>query len=229
MSTNTDSIHAKVQAILDRANHPNTPLHEAEVALAMAQKLILKHGLDEQAFAESSGDPLEITCERIVVAGQYQLDRLIVASEIARANSCATYRTVTYSGEKKSLVLVLYGTESDLFATRTMWASADATIARLLPRGDRRFRGSWIRGFRAGVEHALRKAKSEVIQEQGVGAGLVLADKAKRADGEMRATIRLRSSYRRVGADSGAFSAGRSAGSAFNATGIGGRQGALGR
>lgn len=237
----SDPIYSKVQAILDRANHPNTPHEEAEVALAMAQKLILKHGLDEQAFAESSGDPLAIECERIEIRGAYAFDRLMVASTIARANSCAVYRSATYdrvevrrrSGytgteAKKVIVLVMYGTEADLFAARTMWATADAMIARLLPQGDRRFRGSWIRGFDAGVSSALRKAKSEIIQEQGVGAGLVLADKAKRADTEMRSKIRLRTTYRRTGADSGAYGQGRSAGSSFNASSIGGRQRALG-
>lgn len=236
----SDPIYSKVQAILDRANHPNTPREEAEVALAMAQKLILKHGLDEQAFAESSGDPLAIECERIEIRGAYAFDRLMVASTIARACSCAIYRSAVYESvsvrrrsgyegfdHKKIIVLVMYGTKADLFAARTMWATADAMIARLLPQGDRRFKGSWIRGFDAGVASALRKAKSEIIQEQGVGAGLVLADKVKRADAEMRSHVTLRTTYRRTGADSGAYSQGRSAGSSFNASSIGGRQRAL--
>jgi len=236
----SDPIHSKVQAILDRANHPNTPHEEAEVALAMAQKLILKHGLDEQAFAESSGDPLSIECERLEIRGAYALDRLMVASTIARANSCAVYRSATYervevrrrnghtsTDIKKVIVLVMYGTEADLFAARTMWATADAMIARLLPRGDRRFKGSWIRGFDAGVNSALRKAKSEIIQEQGVGVGLVLADKAKRADNEMRSKTRLHTTYRRTGSNSGAYGQGRNAGSSFNASSIAGRQQAL--
>jgi hypothetical protein len=109
-----------------------------------------------------------------------------------------------------------------------MWASADAMIARLLPKGDRLYRGSWIRGFRDGVENALAKAKREIVEEQGAGAGLVLADKAKRADQEMRAGVTLRTTYRRTSLNSSGYGAGRSAGSSFNATGIGGRQRAIG-
>ena len=226
---NQEDIYSKVQSILDRANHPNTPREEAETALAMAQKLILKYSLDESAFAESSGDPLSIVKEMIVIKGKYNLDRLCVASTIARANSCACFRSSHYGeGGKKVLVLYIFGTEADIFSTKTMWASADAMIARLLPKqGDRRLKGSWIRGFRSGVESVLHKAKAEIIEEQGAGAGLVLADKAKRADSEMRSGIKLKTMYRRTNDSSSGWNAGRSAGASFNGTGIGGRQRAL--
>jgi hypothetical protein len=101
-------------------------------------------------------------------------------------------------------------------------------VARLLPKGDRLYRGSWLRGFANGVDQALSKAKREIVEEQGSGASLVLADKAKRADNEMRAGNNLRTTYRRTSHNSSGYGAGRSAGSSFNATGIGGRQRAIG-
>ncbi|MFM7409679.1 MAG: DUF2786 domain-containing protein, partial [Actinomycetota bacterium] len=41
----------KVRAILERANHPNTPQAEAETALALAYRLMQKHGLEESDVA----------------------------------------------------------------------------------------------------------------------------------------------------------------------------------
>ena len=42
-----DSLHAKVRAILEKANHPTTPQAEAETALALAFRLMQKYDLDE--------------------------------------------------------------------------------------------------------------------------------------------------------------------------------------
>jgi len=38
-----DSLHAKVRAILEKANHPTTPQAEAETALALAFRLMQKY------------------------------------------------------------------------------------------------------------------------------------------------------------------------------------------
>lgn len=41
-----DSVERKVRALLERANHPGTPPAEAEAALAMAYRLMMKYHLD---------------------------------------------------------------------------------------------------------------------------------------------------------------------------------------
>jgi hypothetical protein len=38
--TSRESVQAKVRAIIERANHPNTPQAEAETALALALRLM---------------------------------------------------------------------------------------------------------------------------------------------------------------------------------------------
>jgi uncharacterized membrane protein YgcG len=227
---NTEAIYAKVQAILDRANHPNTPQAEAETALAMAQRLMMKHGLEESAFAKAQDRDENIVTEVIEVGGKWQLRRLSLASVIAKANSVACYRSTRWRDGKSLLTLVVYGTAGDIFAVKTLFASADLLASRVIPKGDRSFRNAWWLGFSAGVSEVLRKSKNEVIAEQGVGTGLVLADKFKRADSEMRAKVKLKSAgYSRYSSGSG-YSAGQSAGRAFSTGGIGnGVTGALGR
>jgi hypothetical protein len=227
---NTEAIYAKVQAILDRANHPNTPQAEAETALAMAQRLMMKHGLEESAFAKAQDRDENIVTDQITFSGQWQLRRLGLAGAIANANSVANYRATSWAGGKKSLALVVYGTAGDIFAVKTLFASADLLASRVIPKGDRSFRTAWWLGFSSGVREVLTKSKNEVIAEQGVGTGLVLADKFKRADAEMRSKVKLKSTgYSRYSSDGG-YSAGRSAGRAFSTGGIGnGVTGALGR
>lgn len=227
---NTEAIYDKVQAILDRANHPNTPQAEAETALAMAQRLMMKHGLEESAFAKAQDRDENIVTEIIEVGGKWQLRRLSLASAIAKANSVACYRSIAWRDGKKILTLVVYGTAGDIFAVKTLFASADLLASRVIPKGDRSFRNAWWLGFASGVREVLTKSKNEVIAEQGAGTGLVLADKFKRADTEMRSKVKLRSAgYSRYSSGSG-YSAGRSAGRAFSTGGIGnGVTGALGR
>jgi hypothetical protein len=43
----------KIQALLTLAQHPNTPQAEAETALALASKLMQKHGLSEHDVADA--------------------------------------------------------------------------------------------------------------------------------------------------------------------------------
>ena len=47
------NIERKVRAMLERANHPGTPKAEAEAALAMAYRLMMKYDLDVQMLCES--------------------------------------------------------------------------------------------------------------------------------------------------------------------------------
>lgn len=227
---NNQAMYDKVQAILDRANHPNTPQAEAETALAMAQRLMMKHGLDESAFAKAQDRDEDIVRDEIIITGKWLVRRLSLAGTIARANSVACYRSQRSVNGKKAQALVVFGTAGDVFAVKTLFASADLLASRLIPKGDRSFRNSWWVGFAYGVGQVLSKSKTEFIQEHGAGAGLVLADKFKRAETEMNAKVKLRisrgSSYR----NNGGFGQGASAGRSFSTGGIGnGVTGALGR
>jgi uncharacterized membrane protein YgcG len=234
-----NAIIDKVRAILDRANHPNTPQAEAETALAMAQRLMMKHGLDEVVFANASNDSVEVVTDEIVISGAWALNRLRLAHRIAVANSVASYRSTHYVKdergiyEKKGLKIVLYGTKSDIFTVKTLFASAELLAGRLIPKGDRSFRHAWWLGFANGVGKVLYRSKNDFVREQGAGAGLVLADKYKRADNEMNAKVKLQSRSSRTTYRSGdGYSAGVSAGSSFNlgGRGVGGSAvGALGR
>lgn len=46
----SDKILDRIQKILDRANHPNTPQDERDAALAMADKLMAGHNIEEAAI-----------------------------------------------------------------------------------------------------------------------------------------------------------------------------------
>lgn len=244
MSTNTEqSIIEKVRAILDRANHPNTPQAEAETAFTLAQKLITKYNLDESALLDAQHIEEGIEKATIDITGKYALRRLEVCAVVARANSCAVYRTNLYDTKwsenrhgrlvraQQGYTLVVYGTAKDIFATQVLWQAVEALGIRKVPQGDRAYKNSWWHGFQSGIQKALDNATKEVIQETGdTSLALVLRDRTQRAQDEMTARVRLRkgraSSYSR----GDAWGAGRSAGETFSTNGIGrGAIGAIGR
>lgn len=242
MSTNTqDTVVEKVRAILDRANHPNTPPAEAETALALAQRLITKYNLDESALAQAQAVDEKIVKDSIIIVGQYALRRISVAGEVARANSCACYRSTYYSKEwttnkhgrdvrgKDGYTLYLYGTEADIFATKVLWQAVEALALRTIPKGDKSFRHSWWVGFANGIRQALTKATKEAVVEAG-GNALVLVERRERAESELRATVKLRSATTKGASRSDAYYSGRTAGASFATNGVGrGAIGALGR
>lgn len=224
-----NAIIDKVRAILDRANHPNTPQAEAETALAMAQRLMMKHGLDEAVFATAQQSDVEIVTDKIIITGAWALNRIRLAYMIAKANSVATYRSEVWSNNRKQSMLVMYGTKADIFTVKTLFASAEMLATRVIPKGTRSFKHAWWLGFNGGVSRVLTKSKNDFIQEQGAGAGIVLADKYKRADNEMNSKVKLRT-VKSTYSNGNGYSAGFSAGSSFRGGGIGGGAiGAIGR
>lgn len=206
----------KIRALLARANHPNTPLAEAETALALASKLMQKHGLVEGDLTVSDEHDVTVTCERVRVAGPYRVQRTNVLYEIAKVHSCAGYRDFDDDGAS---VLVVFGRVSDVHAVRTLFVAADLLGARSLPRGSRSARTAWWQGFREGLGQALATSRTEFLRDTP-GAGLVLADRATRAEQEMRITAPpLRKTYSYSDAASGDFQSGRATGRGFGAAG----------
>lgn len=232
------NIIEKVQAILARANHPNTPQAEAETALALAHRLITKHNLDESALAPCA-ESEDIVSDSLVITGAWAVRRRQVAYTVARRNSCDAFQTKHWKEDelwkKDGFVLHIYGTKADIFAVKTLWSAVEALAVRTIPKeGDRSFKTSWWYGFRTGIDRALRKANTQVVNDivaEG-GSSLVLVDRLKRAENEMHARVAgLRSTSSSYGArSSGGYNAGVSAGSSFSTGGIGrGSIGALGR
>jgi hypothetical protein len=176
-----------------------------------------KHGLSHSDISQSrSEDDVNIVVERIHVGGLYRVRRQNILYTIALLHSCAGYRA---EDEGNDCIVVLYGRAADIFAARTLFAAADAMGARLLPRGDRSWRVAWWKGFQLGIEESLSIARKDFVSETP-GSGLVLADRMKRAQHELRVKgPSLRGVYSYSDTSSGAYKNGKQAGSGFGGAG----------
>jgi hypothetical protein len=223
----------KVRAILERANHPNTPQAEAETALALAYRLMQKHGLEESDVArahDKRSPDARITSKTVTITGPYRVRRGTLFHILATSLSCADYRDME-TGSPDAVTMVAFGTADDLFALETLFTAAELLALRSMPRGDRRWRTSWWHGFCAGVEQKLRAEHRSIVRDSP-GAGLVLVERAERAQRIMRSsTPHLHSSCGSFVSDRDAYGAGRATGSTFSASGrsVSGTRRELGR
>ena len=213
---------SRVKALLAVAEHPNTPPAEAENALALASKLMLKHGLSADDVAEPSdfGPDEDIVLETVRVSGPYRVRRVGILYTLAVAHSCSAFRDFDDDDE---CLMRIFGRPSDIFAARTLFSAAEVLAARLLPKGSRSARTSWFRGFESGLQESLGGARKQFVAE-APGAGLVLADRTDRAKKERRVYLRTHGIHLSGGTSwidtsSGSFGAGQNAGRSFGGSG----------
>jgi len=212
----------RVKALLAVAQHPNTPPHEAETALALASKLMLKHGLsaDNVADTDATTPDETVVLETVTITGPYRVRRVSILYTLAVIHSCSAFRDFDDGDE---CIMRIFGRPSDIFAARSLFAATEVLAARLLPKGDRSSRTSWFKGFEAGLQESLGAARTQFIDETP-GAGLVLADRGARAHAERRVYLRTHGIHLAGGttwADttSSSFGAGQSAGRSFGGSG----------
>lgn len=223
-----DALVHKVRAILERANHPNTPQAEAETALALAFRLMQKHGIAESDVMDAA-ERSSITTKTFTITGPYRVRRGTLFHILASHLSCADYRDMEHA-TRDAVVMVAFGTADDMFALETLFAAAEMLALRSMPQGDRRWRTSWWHGFCAGIDKKIASENRGVIRESR-GAGLVLLERAERAQRHMRSmTPHLHASRGSYVSDRDAYGAGRAAGSTFSpGRGVRGMRGELGR
>lgn len=207
----------RIHSLLALAQHPNTPQAEAETALAMASKLMQKHGLSNDDIADDDQmENTDVTVRVFKVPGAYRVRRVNILNTIALMHSCVGYRDFD---DQDACVMVLYGRDADITAAYTLFCAADLMGARLLPKGNRSWRTEWWNGFQRGIQEALQGARNEFVSETP-GAGLVLADRMARAQHEMRSSAPpLRGGYTYSDTSSHAYASGKDAGRGFTTSG----------
>ena len=231
----SDDVTRKVRALLDRANHPGTPLAEAEAALAMAYRLMAKYDLDVSLLAEqpdaATNASDQIVRRRYETVGPYRVRRHSLFMRMAWVLSCACYRANNEEEDTGTVACYALGTERDLDALETLFQAAEMMALRLLPWGDRGLRTSWWHGFTDGIEAKLSRERRSV-ERSTPGAALVLRDRAQRAEEEMiRIEPNLVWRTTRYSNSGDAYNDGRRAGSRFSsgASSVGGGRAALPR
>ena len=118
-----DKIADRILKILAKTSNPNE--HEAEVAMTMAQELLLKHNLAIEDLHEESEDYIEeIVVDTVSRGSTWQ--RILLQS-IAKSNSCTSI--MIKSGKTKKYVVI--GSETNAEACKTLYFYFFNVVTRL--------------------------------------------------------------------------------------------------
>lgn len=181
-----ESVSRRVRSLLERANHRGTPQAEAETALALAYRLMVKYGLDQSQLKSSVATDVqqEPIDQRIYwTVGPYRVRRSSLRYQVARCFSCAAYRDFD-DGSNSMVALRVFGTKADLDSAEVVYEAAHMLAHRVMPSGDRGYRTSWWHGFTSSIVERLTMERGGVTQEVK-GSALVLRDREDRATVEM--------------------------------------------
>jgi len=218
--TLTDDRLSTIRGLLSKAEATQFPA-EAEAFLAKASALMSRYALDEAAVwasAEGGGDPTE---RRLLLRRPYLGQKAVLVNEVAKVFGCRAVRFPMANRDTEEVSVV--GFPSDLEIVETLVTSllvqaATAMAATQPPgldaAGSAGWRRSFLSGFigqvsqRLGDEH--RKAtESTEAPTPGGSMALVLADRARDVDAEMR---RLHPYVRSARVSAGRSASGRAAG-----------------
>lgn len=209
-NTNTNTID-KITALLNTANHPNTPPHEAATAAALAEKLMLKYAIDASMVGHTSGQPDEIVRRDTTISGKYGANQGLLYNSIASAFGAKPIRIKAGS----SPTFAAFGTKATLDAIDQLFGSLRlamvADAAKEQPYGVSGaqlvgYRASFMKGWLSKVGKRLKEqqemAKAEATTEHGPGVGIMLRDQDARVrdafrkefGGKVR-TTRTRATY----------------------------------
>lgn len=217
-----DDAERKIRALLERANHPGTPPQEAEAALAMAYRLLIKYEIDIRALQAATGpsgaageQSAAVERRRYETTGPYRVRRYMLRCAIADALSCAMFRA-NREEDTDTVVCHVFGTSADLDAAETLYAAAELLALRTIPWGDRGYRTAWWQGFTHGLANKLRRERRKVERTEP-GAALVLTEREDRANEAMlRFEPNLVWRTDRSASAADAFAEGKRAGSRFS-------------
>ncbi|MBO2461163.1 DUF2786 domain-containing protein [Actinomadura violacea] len=195
----------KIQALLNKAEHPNTPPAEAEAAAAMAAKLMKAKGIEEAQIRSSKGqDPEEITLmvmempiEHGTVYYEAVYPLIVAMGGEALADTHKGEMTIVGTSSLLDSLTVLL-TSLSLQMNSAFNAAGDkreAELRKLHPGWDDQqvwdavdqWCWDYIRGWGAGVAEKIRARVGELADE-APGNALVLQTEADR----------IRAAYRKM-------------------------------
>lgn len=195
MAQATDSMLAKIRALLAKAEDSAATPAESEAFTAKATELIAKYGVDRAMLAASDPTTDVIGDKVVVIEGSYALDKQRLLGAVANELGCKVVYRTRYPQGKRQYQVHLFGFASDLERVDMLFTSllVQAThglVAAQVPEWENAtaYRKSWLDGFSRSIalrlyrdaERAKKQAEEKVTT--GPSVALVLADRSSLVD-----------------------------------------------
>lgn len=193
-----DALIERVRKLLAKAEDPSVPEPEREALSNKAAELMLKHSIDEAMLNVESKSKKDIIKKRLkldFIPAAYTYEYAVMGVNIAPFLNCRGVRAIL----PKRTDLFVIGHEDDLetmemlywslirqcMLSLTSWYKSFDTKRQLFgmtPQDKMKAKKSYVVGFIKGVCAKLETLRTQIIDEVGHGAEIVLADKRNAVD-----------------------------------------------
>jgi hypothetical protein len=209
----------RVRKLLAKAEHPGTPVEEAQAFSAKASALMAAYAIDRaliEAEQPTSSTPI---ARQIDVDPPYAMPRAVLLDRVARAHRVRVVIGPDGGSGRRQCTLVGFPVDLEvvevMFTSLLLQASTAMLHASAESSRPRAFRRAFLLGYAEVIGGRLATVKEQTTAEADrgrTGTALVLADRADRVDRLLEEQFPRLRSLRLSTSSGGGLSAGRAAG-----------------
>lgn len=226
----------RVRKLLAKAEHPGTPVEEAQAFSAKASELMAAYAIDQALVDATQPSATAPIVRQIEVDAPYALPRAVLLDRVGRAHRVRTVIGPDAGSGRRRCTLVGFPVDLDivelLFTSLLLQASTAMLNASSDTARPKAFRRAFLLGYAdvIGARLATVQEQTETVADRGhPGAALVLADRADRVDALFEQEFPRLRSLRMTASSGGGLSAGRAAGARADLSASGARVGGSSR
>jgi len=232
MSELDQKVLDRVRKLLAKAEHPGTPVEEAQAFSAKASELMAAYAID-QALVEAAG-PSDVTpiVREIEVDAPYAMPRAVLLDRVGRAHRVRTVIGPDAGSGRRRCTLVGFPVDLDIVEVLFTSLLLQASTAMLNASADldrpKAFRRAFLLGYAdvIGARLATVQEQTDAVADRGrPGAALVLADRSDQVDALFDREFPNLRRMRMTTTSGGGLSAGRAAGARADLSATGARVG----
>jgi Protein of unknown function (DUF2786) len=227
----------RVRKLLAKAEHPGTPVEEAQAFSAKASELMAAYAIDQalvEAALDGSGQPSAATpiVREIEVDPPYAMPRAVLLDRVGRAHRVRTVIGPDAGSGRRRCTLVGFPVDLDIVEVLFTSLLLQASTAMLHASADmdrpKAFRRAFLLAYAdvIGARLAAGREQTDAEADRGrPGAALVLADRSGKVEALFEREFPHLRRMRMTTTSGGGLSAGRAAGARADLSGVGARVG----
>jgi hypothetical protein len=232
MSELDQKVLGRVRKLLAKAEHPGTPVEEAQAFSAKASELMAAYAIDQALVDAAHPSAATPIVREIEVDAPYAMPRAVLLDRVARAHRVRTVIGPDAGSGRRRCTLVGFPVDLDIVEVLFTSLLLQASTAMLNASSDldrpKAFRRAFLLGYAdvIGARLATVRQETDAVADRGrPGTALVLADRSDKVDALFDREFPHLRRMRMTTTSGGGLSAGRAAGARADLSGVGARVG----